>query len=78
MRPAFASAGVLAPRMRAITCVEVVEGDDEALEDVGPRLGLAQLEGGAPADHLAPEVDEELAGLAAGSGRAAAGRRWPA
>ena len=43
--------------------VQVVEGDGVALEDVGPRLGLAQLEGGAPAHHLAAEVEEELADL---------------
>ena len=43
--------------------VQVVEGDGEALEDVGPGLRLAQLEGGAPAHHLAAEVEEELADL---------------
>ena len=43
--------------------VQVVEGDGEALEDVGAGLRLAQLEGGAPPHHLAPEVDEQLAGL---------------
>ncbi len=43
--------------------VQVVEGDGEALQDVGPRLRLAQVVGGAPPHHLATEVEEELAGL---------------
>ena len=43
--------------------VEVIEGDLEAFEDVGARLGLAQLVGGAPAHDVAAEVDEELAGV---------------
>ena len=43
--------------------VEVVEGDDEAFEDVGPRLGLSQLEGRPPAHDLAAELDEQLRGL---------------
>ena len=38
--------------------VEVVERDLQALEDVGARLGLAQLELGAPAHDLAAELDE--------------------
>ena len=40
--------------------VEVIERDLEALEDVGPRLGLAQLELGAAPHDLAPELDELL------------------
>ena len=40
--------------------VEVVEGDAQALEDVGPGLGLAQLELDAAADDLAAELDEVL------------------
>ena len=43
--------------------VEMIEGDDQAFEDVGPRLGLAQLVEGPPPHHLAPEVDEELGRL---------------
>ena len=38
--------------------VEVVEGDREALEEMGPRLGLREVVGRAPDDHLAAEVDE--------------------
>ena len=40
--------------------VEVIERDPQAFEDVIPRLGLAQLEFGPPADDLAPELDEAL------------------
>ena len=49
-----------APRMIAITLVEVVERDREALEDVGARLGLGEVVGGAPRHHLAAEVEEVL------------------
>ena len=38
--------------------VEVVEGDLQAFQDVGPRLGLPQLELGPPPHHVAPEVHE--------------------
>ena len=37
--------------------VEVVEGDLEALEDVRPRLGLAEIELGPAPDDLAPVVE---------------------
>ena len=50
----------LRPANQRDDLVEVIERDLEALEDVGPRLGLAQLELGAPADHLAAELDEVL------------------
>ena len=40
--------------------VEMVEGDLQALEDVRARLGLSQLELGASADDVAPELDEVL------------------
>ena len=40
--------------------VEVVEGDLEALEDVGPGARLAEVELGPPADDLAPMVDVVL------------------
>ena len=43
--------------------VEVIEGDDVALQDVRALQGLAQLEGGAAAHDLAPEGDEVLADL---------------
>ena len=79
MRPVFGlRAASAAPRIRAMTCVEVVEGDDVALEDVGPGLRLAQLVGGAPAHHVAAEVDEQLADLQQVQDLRAAGRRWPA
>ena len=62
-RPARASAGVSRAADEGDHRVEVVEGDGVALEHVGPRLGLPQVVGGPPADHVAPEVEEELAGL---------------
>src|SRR5205814_886006 len=40
--------------------VEVVEADLEAFEDVRPLLGLLEVEPGAPDDHVAPVLDEEL------------------
>ena len=40
--------------------VEMVEGDLEPLEDVGPGLGLAQIVLGAPPDHVVAECDEPL------------------
>ena len=40
--------------------IEVIERDLQPFQDVIPRLGLAQLELGAPADDLAPEIDEAL------------------
>ena len=40
--------------------VEVVERDQEALEDVRPRLGLVELELGAPDDDLVLEGDVGL------------------
>ena len=40
--------------------VEVVEGDLEALEDVGPGAGLAEVELGPPPDDLAAVVDVVL------------------
>ena len=38
--------------------VEVIERDLEAFEDVGPRLGLPQLELGPAPHHFAAELDE--------------------
>ena len=58
--------------------VEVVEGDLEALEDVGAGLGLAQLELDAPPHHLAAELDEVLDHLEQRSAPAAVRRRSPA
>jgi hypothetical protein len=40
--------------------VQVVEGGDEALEDVRSRLGLGQIVGGAARHHFASELDEVL------------------
>ena len=40
--------------------VEVIEGDGQAFEDVGAGLGLLQLELDAPADDVAPELDEVI------------------
>ena len=42
--------------------VEVVEGDLEALEDVGPGARLAEVELGPAADDLAAVVDVVLRG----------------
>ena len=42
---------------RADHLVEVVEGDLEALEDVGPLAGLAEVELGPPPDDLAAVLD---------------------
>ena len=44
--------------------VEVVDRDLQALENVRPLLGLAQLEVRAANDHLAAEVDEVRATIA--------------
>ena len=38
--------------------IEVVERDRKALEEMGPRLGLAEIVGRATCDHLAPEVEK--------------------
>ena len=46
--------------------VEVVEGDQQAEQDVVPLLGLAQQIAGAPLDRLNPEVEEDLEQLAQG------------
>ena len=40
--------------------VEVVEGDDQTLEDVGPFPGAGEIELGAPDDDLLAVVDEVL------------------
>ncbi len=40
--------------------VEIVKGDEQAFEDVGPRLGLVQLELGPPDDDLFLEGDVRL------------------
>ena len=44
--------GILAGPDDADDLVEVVEGDQQALQDVGPLLGLVQLEAGAPDDDV--------------------------
>jgi hypothetical protein len=46
--------------------VQVVEGDQEALEDVRPGLGLVQLELGPPDDDLLLEGDVRLEHLRQG------------
>ena len=46
--------------------VEIVEGDEQALEDVGPRLGLVELELGPPDDDLFLEGDVRLDHLGQG------------
>ena len=58
--------------------VEVIERDLEAFEDMGPRLGLAQLELGPAADHLAAELDEVLDDVEQRHHLAAGRRRSPA
>ena len=58
--------------------VEVVERDLEALEDVQPLLGLAQLEDRAPRDDLLAVVDEDLQRVLQVEQLAAGRRRWPA
>ena len=50
--------------MRGDHLVEVVEGLEEALEDVGALLGLAQVEAGAPDDHRLAVVEEVAQQLA--------------
>ena len=60
MRPVFASTRILRSADQRDDRVEMVERDLEAFEDVGAGLGLAQLELGAAADDLAPELDEVL------------------
>ena len=46
--------------------VQVVQGDDEALEEVGPGPRLSQLELAAASDHLAAVDDELMQGLPEG------------
>ena len=58
--------------------VEVVERDAQPFEDVGARLGLAQLELGATADDFAAELDELLDELEEVQHLRPAARRWPA
>ena len=60
VRPGGVDVGRLADRLDHR--VEVVEGDLEALEDVGPGARLAEVELGAPADDVAPMVDVVLRG----------------
>ena len=55
---AVSTSGAL--RMMADDLVEVVERDQQALEDVRPRLGLVELELGAPDDDLLLEGDVRL------------------
>ena len=62
-RPRCATSGTLGRPDQLDHLVEVVERDHVAFEDVGAFLRLAQEEGRAPAHHVAPEVDEQLAGL---------------
>ncbi len=52
--------GFFEPRISVMTASRLIERDPQAFEDVGARLGLAQLELGAAAHHLAAEVDEVL------------------
>jgi len=40
--------------------IQVIQRDLETLEDMGARFGFAKLEFGAPANDLAPELDEVL------------------
>ncbi len=42
-----------------MTCIQPVQGDEEALQDVGPGLRLFQLIAGAPENHL-PAVLQEM------------------
>ena len=58
--------------------VEVIERDLEAFEDMGPGLGLAQLELGPAPHHFAAELDELLDDLEQVAGPSGARRRSPA
>ena len=58
--------------------VEVIERDLEAFEDVGARLGLAQLELGPAPHDLAAELDEVLDDLEQAAAPSAGRRRSPA
>jgi hypothetical protein len=55
-----ASPGSRLERMVAITFVEVVERLENAFQDVGAFLGLAQVEARAADDHRLPVVEEAL------------------
>ncbi len=68
----------LRPANQLDDLVEVIERDLEAFEDVGARLGLAQLELGAAPDDLAPELDEVLDDLEQAAAPSAGRRRSPA
>ena len=55
-----AAAGVVGAADDRDHLVEVVERDREALEQMGARLGLGEVVGGAPHHDLAAEVEEVL------------------
>ena len=75
IRPSRASAGLFDRANQRDHRVEVIERDLQAFEDVGARLGLAQLELGPAADDLAPELDEVLDDLEQASAPSAGRRR---
>ena len=57
-QPLFRHLGILGAADQSDHCVEVIEGDLQSLEDVESLLGLAQIVGGAPRDHLFAVVEE--------------------
>ena len=59
-QPGLGFSGILRAADQLDDRIEVIQRDLQAFENVRARFGLAQLELDAPADHVAPEVDEEL------------------
>src|SRR5207253_3570493 len=55
--------GRLRPSDQGNHCIQVIERDLEALENMGPLFRLAQFEGGPTDDDLAPVLDEMMQNL---------------
>ena len=55
--------GRLRPADQGNHCIQVIERDLEALENMSPLFRLAQLEGGSTDDDLAPVLDEMMQDL---------------
>ena len=73
IRPSRAVSRSCGPADELDDLVDVVERDLQAEQDVLARLGLLQLEAGAPGDHVAPVLDEVLQHLLERRGL----RGWP-
>ena len=76
MSPSRASAGARSATDQRDHGVEILEGDLQALEDVEPLLGLAEIEDRPARDHLAAVIEEDAYRVAQTQQLAAVPRRW--